>query len=116
MSEQWPTRKTTSLRSEPGDQLVELLHIAVAPLRVAREHEAHVGETARLQHDRAASISTFWPFQAVSRAASSTTRSCGATPQASRSRATRLRSTAAGENARRSVPRGMTVSFDLANG
>ena len=48
----------------------------------------------------AASISTFWPFQPVRRAASSTMRSCGATPQAWRSASTRSGATRGGREGR----------------
>ena len=105
-----------ALRGRPCDQRVELAHVAVAALRVAGQHEAHVRRSRAPASSRAASISTRWPFQAVSRAASSTTRSCGATPQALRSASTRAGSTAPGENVRRSVPRWMTRTRSRAHG
>ena len=99
ISSQWPTQRDDALQAGLVDQRLQLADVAVAALRVARQDVAHVAEPALPFSRRAASISTFWPFHAVSRAATSTTRSCGATPQASRSRATRARSTGPGENA-----------------
>jgi hypothetical protein len=95
-----------------GDHRVELAQVAGAPLRIAGEHHREAqglgdftvvlagdpqGRTGYLREldamIAAHGISTRWPFQAVRRAASSTTRSCGATPQARRRASTRCGAT-----------------------
>ena len=61
-----------ALQPRGGDQRVELAHVGRPALRVAREHKGEIARALNRCIFAAASISTFWPFHPVSRAASST--------------------------------------------
>ncbi len=89
-----------------ADRLQQRRPVAAAPLRIAGEHERPRRRAGRCScNSRAASMSTLWPFHAVSRAACSTTRASAPTCQSLRRAERRAGATCSGSNVRGSTPR-----------